>query len=426
MSRLAGGGAIAEPGLKSTPRLLLTAPVPVSRPFICPDCDLVQRVPPVPPGAAASCRRCGAKLRSAWPRQLDFALVASIAGLLLMLMASTTTLAVVERAGQRRMAGLLSGPLALNNYGLWELALLVGFVILVAPFVTTILLLVTLSAIRADWRPGWLALAFAWYCRLRPWSMIEVFLIGYFVAYSKLGAIMHIDSGPAFFALLAFMVTTIATDAVLDRQTVWEAIAPDIRSDTSPAALSCGLCHLPSAPAAHCSRCGSRLHRRKPNSLARTAALAASALILYVPANVFPVLTVEQLGRGSPSTILESVWELIGSGDYPLAIIVFLASVTVPVLKIIGLGVMLAFAVGLVPRHAPVHLTQLYRIVAAIGRWSMVDIFMEAILSSLVKFGAVATVNPGPGAIAFAAVVVLTIFAAESFDPRLMWDRTQA
>lgn len=393
---------------------------------ICPDCDLAQRIPSVPPGAAAECRRCGATLRFAWPRQFGFALVASAAALFLMVIGSTTTLAIVERAGQRRTAGLLSGPVALSEHGLWELSVLVGFVVIVAPFVTTILLLVTLSALRADWRPSWLPLAFAWRNRLRPWSMIEVFLVGYFVAYAKLGSLVHMDAGPAFFALLAFMITTVAIDAVLDLQAVWEAIAPSIKPDTNPAAICCGTCHLPSAPAAHCPRCGSRLHRRKSDSLARTAALAASALILYVPANVFPVLTIEQLGRGSPDTILGTVWELIGAGEYPLALIVFLASITVPVLKIIGLGVMLAFTMGLLPRHAPVRLTKLYRIVAAIGRWSMIDIFMEAILASLVKFGAVATITPGPGAIAFAAVVVLTIFAAESFDPRLMWDRMQA
>ena len=384
-----------------------------------------QASPPVPPGASADCRRCGAKLRFTWPAALAFTRVASVAALLMLAIGSTTTLAIVERAGQRRTADLISGPIALGEHGLWELSVLVGFVIIVAPFLTTILLVVTLWTIRVRRPPSWLPAAFAWRNRLRPWSMIEVFLVGYFVAYAKLGALVRMDTGPAFFALLGFMVLTIAIDAVLDPQEVWRAIAPEAEPDPA-ATICCGTCHLPSPPGPCCPRCHARLHRRKPNSVARTAALAAAALILYVPANVFPVLTVEQLGRGSPSTILGGVWELIGGGEYPLAVIVFLASVTVPVLKIIGLGVMLSFTVGLLPRHAPVRLTKLYRIVAVIGRWSMIDIFMEAILASLVKFGTVATIAPGGGAIAFAAVVVLTIFAAEGFDPRLMWDRAGA
>ena len=253
--------------------------------------------------------------------------------------------------------------------------------------------------------------------------MIEVFLVGYFVAYAKLGALVRMDTGPAFWALLAFMLITIAIDAVLDPEVVWQSIAPQASSSRKTGSLCCTTCHLACPAGSQCPRCGSRLHKRKPDSVTRTAALAAAALILYVPANVFPVLTVQQLGRGLPSTILGGVWELIGAGEYPLAAIVFLASVTVPVLKIGGLAAMLAVAFGVIQTRQQRLLTVLYRTVATIGRWSMIDIFMEAILASLVKFGHVATISPGPGANAFAAVVVLTIFAAESFDPRLMWDR---
>jgi paraquat-inducible protein A len=146
-----------------------------------------------------------------------------------------------------------------------------------------------------------------------------------------------------------------------------------------------------------------------------------AALVLYVPANLYPVLTVVQLGAGSPSTILGGVEELLASGMYPLAALVFFASILVPVLKLTGLLVMLLTThYGL--RTRPRDRTVLYRIVSAIGRWSMIDIFMESILVALVRFGVIVTIEPGGGAIAFAAVVVITMFAAEGFDPRLMWD----
>jgi len=139
------------------------------------------------------------------------------------------------------------------------------------------------------------------------------------------------------------------------------------------------------------------------------------------------VLTVVRFGAGEPSTILGGVQELLDIGMWPLAALVFFASVAVPVLKLIGLGTLL-ISTHTGTGWALHDRTVLYRIVDAIGRWSMIDIFMESILVGLVQFGRLASVYPGPGAVAFAAVVILTMLAARSFDPRLMWDsaRTRA
>ena len=151
-----------------------------------------------------------------------------------------------------------------------------------------------------------------------------------------------------------------------------------------------------------------------------------AAAILYIPANIYPVLTVMQGGAGQPSTILGGVEELLASKMYPLALLVFFASILVPMFKLIGLAVMLgATMMVTTERGAAVLLSQrtkLYYIVAWVGRWSMVDIFMESLLGALVQFGRVVTIEPGTGALAFCAVVFVTIVAAEAFDPRLMWD----
>jgi paraquat-inducible protein A len=168
------------------------------------------------------------------------------------------------------------------------------------------------------------------------------------------------------------------------------------------------------------------VHERKPGSIARTWAFVIAATILYIPANVYPVLTVIQLGAGEPSTILGGVEELLASQMYPLALLVFFASILVPLFKLIGLTGMLVTTQFVGPEMAAATFlrerTRLYYVVAWIGRWSMVDIFMESLLGALVQFGAVATIQPGIGAVAFCAVVFITIFAAEAFDPRLMWD----
>ncbi len=192
--------------------------------------------------------------------------------------------------------------------------------------------------------------------------------------------------------------------------------------------ILCQDCHLlikagplPPHGNARCPRCGARVYRRKPNSLTRTWALTLAAAILYIPANVFPVMTVVSLGRSEPDTILSGVEALIAADMWPIALLVFFASITVPMLKLISLTYLL-LSVQRQSRWRPRDRTVLYRITEVVGRWSMIDIFMISILVALVRLGNLATFEAGPGAIAFASVVVITMFAAMSFDPRLIWD----
>lgn len=170
----------------------------------------------------------------------------------------------------------------------------------------------------------------------------------------------------------------------------------------------------------HCPRCGANLHLRTPNSLQRTVALTLGAALLYLPANLLPVLRVESSVKGSQSsTILSGVIQFWQDGDYPVALIIFTASVLIPILKVLAIVALLWGArTGLYPRA----LTRLYRVTEFIGRWSMVDVFVVAILVGVVQLGSVMTIDPGAGALAFAGVVVLTMLAAESFDQRLLWD----
>ena len=188
---------------------------------------------------------------------------------------------------------------------------------------------------------------------------------------------------------------------------------------------SCALlCQAVPAPAGAkhvCPRCGSALEQRKANSLSRTWALVLAAYILYIPANLLPVMTVISFGKGEADTIMSGVQALIVSGNWPIALLVFLASITIPVAKLIALTFLL-ISVHLKSRWRPKDRTFLYRCIEVIGRWSMIDIFMISILVALIKLENVATIEAGFGAVCFAAVVIITIFAATSFDPRLIWD----
>jgi paraquat-inducible protein A len=174
-----------------------------------------------------------------------------------------------------------------------------------------------------------------------------------------------------------------------------------------------------------CTRCGALVHARRPNSVARTWALLITAAILYIPANVLPIMTVSSLGKGDPSTIMSGVIQLVQHGMIPIAAVVFIASIVVPTFKLVGIALLL-FSVQ---RHQPLSARQriwMYRFIEFIGRWSMLDIFVIAILVALVNFGRLATIEADLGAIAFASVVILTMLAAVTFDPRLIWDNTES
>lgn len=190
--------------------------------------------------------------------------------------------------------------------------------------------------------------------------------------------------------------------------------------------MVCHACGLLNRPAGEghglaCVRCGAHLHRRKPDSIVRTWAFAIAALILYIPANILPVMETGSLFGSQSDTIMSGVVYLWVSGSWPLAALIFFASVMVPLAKILAIF-FLVVSVQFQWTWAPRQRTQLYRVVEFVGRWSMIDIFVVAILAALVQFGGLASIKAGSGAVAFGAVVVLSMFAAEAFDPRLIWD----
>ncbi|NMX63405.1 paraquat-inducible membrane protein A [Pseudomonas sp. WS 5059] len=194
--------------------------------------------------------------------------------------------------------------------------------------------------------------------------------------------------------------------------------------------LICTECHElnrqdPETDEQTCTRCGALVHARRPNSLMRTWALLITAAILYIPANLLPIMTINSLGQGAPSTIMAGVIELVQHGMFPIAAVVFIASILVPTFKLVGIALLL-FSVQ---RHQPLSARQriiMYRFIEFIGRWSMLDIFVIAILVAVVNFGRLASIEANLGAVAFASVVILTMFAAVTFDPRLIWDNTES
>ncbi len=349
--------------------------------------------------------------------------------------------------GRSRTISLFTGPLELIREGWGPVGVLVMLATVIFPAIVIGLMLVILMSVTRGQPSAWTARRFRWHNKLRPWAMIEVYILGVFVAYSKLIDLARVEIGFSVYAIGGLMLTMGITDATLRVDLIWQRIrgtAGDRLENAGPAKrdvgnpglpppgkmIACTACSLVcsspyalelEAPVGPCPRCNQTLRRRKPDSLRRTVALTSAAAIFYIPANLFPIMTIIKLYQGGGHTIVEGVLELYAAGMLPLALLVFFASITVPVLKIVSLGVMMlgtwrGSAVLLVDR------SKLYWIVEFIGRWSMIDVFMVSILVGLVQFGALGNIRANAGVEAFAAVVVLTIFAANAFDPRLMWD----
>jgi len=190
----------------------------------------------------------------------------------------------------------------------------------------------------------------------------------------------------------------------------------------------CGQVHaidrLEPGTAAHCTRCGSRIAKRSHASLHFTAAFALAALILYVPANVFPIMEMDIYGATTTNTVWQGCTRLFGDGQWFIAIVVFLASIFIPLIKIVGLFTLIVMSRFELPHARPLR-TRLYRFIEIIGRWAMLDVFVLAILVSLVKLQRLATILPGKGLFAFGCVVVLTLLASASFDPQLIWEKAE-
>lgn len=269
---------------------------------------------------------------------------------------------------------------------------------------------------------------------MRPWMMADVFIIGALVSLIKVAGLAQIELGLSFWAFCAFALLLLYTTQSIDADWMWFSLAGEPpapegartgRTAASQGLTGCPTCGLVNRLTAdghgHCQRCGERLHARVPHSLQRTWALLAAAAIMYVPANLYPIMTTTSLGHSAPSTIVGGVVELIQMGSWPIATIIFVASVIVPVGKLVALS-WLCLVVKRSDELNAVSRTRLYRVTEFIGRWSMIDVFVVAILVALIRAGTFMSVTPGPAALAFGAVVVLTMLAAMTFDPRLIWD----
>lgn len=399
----------------------------------CKECGLLQRNPPLPPGAEVECARCGCVMHRHRPDSLSRTLALALAGIVLFLIANGFPFLSFEMQGQTTETTLLTGIRNLNEQGKWEIAAVVAFTSVLAPGLQLGVLLAVMVPLSLNRMPRWLPGMFRLASRLAPWGMMDVFMLGILVSVVKLSDMATIVPGASLFAFAILIFVLAGAQASLDPDLVWSRVRmpKDLRQRAALGEhIGCDVCELvvPRAAALehsgrlHCPRCGAALYHRKPESLQRTWALLMAAAILYIPANVLPIMTVTSLGRSQSDTIFSGVVFLLTHGMWPLAAIVFVASIFVPLLKLLIL-LFLLLSVQFRSSWRPRERTRLYRVTETIGRWSMVDVYVVTILVALVRLGNLASIEAESGAIFFCAVVILTMLAAMSFDPRLIWDR---
>ena len=412
---------------------MATPQIPVSQFVVCGECDALQKLQSLARGQLLACYQCGARLGASGSEHLHRVLPLTIAAGICFVLANSYPMVAIEVAGNRASTSLIGAIVELYRQGVPGVALLVLLTGVMAPAAQIVLLAYAFWLRAAPRRLPGLSPSVRLLHHIRPWSMAEVFMLGALVSLVKLAGVARVIPGIGMWALFAVIFLTAAAEAAFDVKGYWKQSRGDRMSGTerarcvSASALGvigcpvCGQLNRRAWSEGACWYCEAPLQHRKRESLSRSWAYLLSAVIMYIPANLYPVLQSRTVAGDESHTIMGGVVALWRGGSWPLALLVFFASIVVPLLKL------LAMTLLLVSVHARWswrlrERAHLYRLVEFVGRWSMLDIFVVAILVALVRLRSLATMDAGPGALAFGAVVVLSMLAAQSFDVRLLWD----
>lgn len=404
--------------------------------MLCPQCDLMVELPQLSQGKKAVCPRCHTTLTARWVEPALQPVCFAISALIMMVFANLFPFINMRVSGIYSQIRLIEIPQVMVGDDYASLAtLFVIFVQLVPAFCMLAIILLGLK-VKLPYRLQVVMGRIVYLAKV--WCMVEIFLVGVLVSFVKLMAYGDIGVGPSFIPYCLFCLLQVRAFQCMDRYWFWQNIQPapklerELRIGESGLAQglrSCPCCMATLPADMHrCPRCFTTGYARRKNSLQWTLALLITSVMLYIPANLLPIMVTEVLGNPEPSNIMSGVILLWKDGSYPVSMVIFIASIMVPSLKILAIGWLCYDASemgqksGYLDRH---RMHFIYEIVEFVGRWSMIDVFVIGVLSALVRIGRLMSVYPAVGAILFAMVVILTMIAAMMFDPRLLWDRTK-
>ncbi|MEN4658784.1 membrane integrity-associated transporter subunit PqiA [Pantoea agglomerans] len=400
--------------------------------MLCPQCDLMIKLPDIPVGSRASCPRCHTSLTANWHEPRKRPTGYALAALFMLLLANLFPFVSMKVAGLTSQITLAQIPQVMVTEDYSSLAtLFLLFVQAVPAFcMITIILLVNRVPLPTGLKTGLARILF----QLRNWGMAEIFMAGVLVSFVKLMAYGEIGLETSFWPWVLFCLLQLRAFQCVDRRGLWDSLSPRPALPHPPEVgisgleqglRSCPCCTAILPEAEHkCPRCGVTAEARRKHSLQWTLALLFTSILLYIPANLLPIMVTETLGTAYPSNIMAGVIVLWGDGSYPVALVIFIASIMVPTLKMLAIGWLCWDASGRGQRDSH-RMHKIYEVVEFVGRWSMIDVFVIAVLSALVRMGQLMNVYPAWGAVLFAMVVIITMIAAMTFDPRLNWDRVR-
>ncbi|MGF1755415.1 paraquat-inducible protein A [Vibrio makurazakiensis] len=387
---------------------------------LCQGCELSVDIVDVPKGKTAYCPRCGTQLYRGGSPSLSGNLAIAVTCLLLFIPSHLFDFISIRLIGVMIPATLPSGMLTLMDEGFNLLAILILFCSSIAPFLVCSSVLIAHFALAKK-----LFTPFRWALiliqDLKHWMMLDVFLVSIAISVFKLQDYSDIFVGPGLIGLLLLQLFSVLLVSRISVRRYWEAWKKETEFEITAKEVHCQNCHLSQPEGSKCLRCHNALHHRKPNSIQKTWAYLIAATVAVIPANIIPISILITNGQRLEDTIFSGVASLVNSEMYGIAIIIFVASIVVPVAKILGLGYILLcihFKRSLYHRQR----MTIYFIVKWVGKWSVMDLFVISIMMTLVDRGQILNFTPGYGAVAFGMVVVLTMLAADSIDPRLIWD----
>ncbi|NOR69537.1 MAG: PqiA/YebS family transporter subunit [Methylomarinum sp.] len=393
----------------------------------CHECNLLIEMESLPEGNKAHCPRCKYMLTAKHYNAQNRIIAFSITALIFLFLSLIFPFLTFSAQGQDRTVTLVQSISVLMTENFSSLAILIFVSTIAIPGLYLLSALYVNVSLKCMRLLRGTATILKLMGHIQHWSMAEIFLIGILVSFIKITALADVSLGLSFSAYVLFIISMSATIMHMDKHQVWRLLKEKQKRPTSfvPTNGNYQGCHectdIAAVAKKYCDTCGSHLHPGSNNSLQKTWALLVTSIMLYIPANMLPIMHTNFLGDETANTIMGGIIVLWHHGSYPIALIIFIASILVPIGKILALC-WLCYSVQTGSEKSYIQKTQLYRITEMVGRWSMVDVFVVAILVALIQLGKIMSIYPGWGAVAFAGMVIVTVLAAISFDPRLIWN----
>ncbi|TWX73558.1 paraquat-inducible protein A [Colwellia sp. C1TZA3] len=373
----------------------------------CYECALAVKLPVLKEGQKAQCPRCGYTLNAIHRNANERIVAFAVAALIFLLASLPFTFLSFSTNGLENHFDAITSFIVLINNNYQILALIEFLTIFAIPTVVLLSLIYLLIPLNKGLHPKYGRRVLAMVFRLLPWSMVEIFLIGTLVSLIKIISMADIELGLSFYAFILFTLSMTLVVLHIDKRELYQLLTKVEKA------------HNIEIHQSH-AKVAQEDPTKQALSVQKTWALLLTAVVLYIPANTLPIMTTHFWGQDNPSTIIGGVILLWNLGSYPIAAIIFFASVVIPVAKILVLA-WLNYSVQKQSDRLSLERVKWYRMAEFVGRWSMIDVFVVIILASLIQLGPAMSITPGAATLAFSGLVIVTMLAAMSFEPQLIW-----